>query len=212
MDQNESAKGRFIEAYFFNLERRIKLTKSLYEKQDAKPEALLLCCCYIEGIGNWFYSEQGATETFVRVLRERGDEPFLLSVHPKRLAEALPKNDSRTMGLATSVMTLWGLPPFELLSENDFISRASNSLSSPQLEILEREVWRGTIAALTYGEVRGRLVHSLGAGIPISFDQSTWRGNPAPPIDFQLLYGVLGRIFAYAKQISLSTNKFFGVK
>jgi len=209
---NESAKREFIEAYFSNLEQRIKFTESLYEEQKAEPEALLLCCCYIEGIGNCLYpDETGSTKTFVRVLREHAGEPFLLSVHPRRLAEALPQKDSATAELAELIMNSWGAAPFELLNEDDFIERARVSMSPDQLTALRREVWRGTIAALAYGEVRGRLVHRLGAGIPIGFDQSRWEGGPPPEIDFPLLYRALSRVFEHSRQVSLSSNNWFGI-
>ena len=89
MSKNEAAKRSFIKADFRNLERRIKLTRSL-EEQDAEAEARLLYFCYIEGIGSWLYREQkGPAEIFVRVLREHGGEPFLLSGE-RRVWDSVP--------------------------------------------------------------------------------------------------------------------------
>ena len=89
VDSDQKAKAGFIKAYFDDLAQRSTFLAELAETGHQK-EALLLCCCYIEGIANhlcWPGSRN--KQNFVRVLKEYGGEEVLCRIHPGQLRRSL---------------------------------------------------------------------------------------------------------------------------
>lgn len=62
-----------------------------------------------------------------------------------------------------------------------------------------------------YSNVRSRNVHWLGSAKALVFSQVMFKGNPLPPIDFHVLHKALRTIVVYAREISLNSNKWFGL-
>src|SRR4051812_46272776 len=89
------AKKEFIQAFFDDLEKRIQFTDTLFAEEH-RDEARLLCCVYIEALGNGLEGNTlGGAATFTKVLELYGGEPLLSLIHPKALRESLPyKNAS----------------------------------------------------------------------------------------------------------------------
>lgn len=77
------AKSSFIEAYFADLEEKSRFTLELSENGH-RDEALLLCCTYIETLGDFLYwPHQHSRLNFARLLVEHGDVEALALAHPK---------------------------------------------------------------------------------------------------------------------------------
>lgn len=210
-DQNAQAKQRFMKSFFEAYRKRCDVLPQL--RANGYPnEAMLVCCCYIEGLGNWFYGDERYHRNFVRVLREHGGEDVLWHIHVKPLGESLAdtKRGKAVRALAEKIQPLLAGYQGHLLTEAEVEAAVAGALSSEELERLRKNLWRGTVASVAYAELRSEAVHSLGTPGGIRFGEATFRGAPVPRIDFELLYRALERILGAALEVSLTTGKWFG--
>jgi hypothetical protein len=210
--QDLIAKKGFIEAFFEDLAKKIAFTDDLYSSGH-EDEARLLCCTYIEAIGNGLEDPStGAAECFVRVLEQHGGESVLALIHPKALKESLPYKSVAPADKLALDSAIAGLPPNEALTKPELRSLLAPKISGAALSFLERESWRATVAMIAYGHIRSLGVHWFGSPSALTFSSTTHHGTQLPDVDFALLRRALDRIFAHAKQLSLATNKWFGRK
>lgn len=83
-------------------------------------------------------------------------------------------------------------------------------LKAHELAWIKSELWRGTLAAIAYSRLRIPSVHGFRSVDAVSFEGTTFRGEPVPDIDFEMLHARLRRIAAAARELSLSSGKWFG--
>ncbi len=70
---------------------------------------------------------------------------------------------------------------------------------------LQDNLFKGTIAAISYELIRSELVHDISAG-NITFSETQFKGHPVPDLNFELLYPALWTIFHRLENKSLKTN------
>jgi len=209
-DENEKAKYKFIRAYFDELDRRIIFLEELFRNKH-RNEALLLCCCYIEGLGSSLYwPNEGSCQNFVRVLKEYGEVELFNAIHPKQLLIGFTNAKSRKIKkiaeqLEVPLSEIMG----QLYKENEIIEIVAPILEEEEIKTLKQNLWRGTYAAIAYNRVRCQLVHDLSA-LDVSFDSTTFGDKPVPNIAFPILYQPLKNIFHSVREISLNTATWFG--
>jgi hypothetical protein len=98
----------------------------------------------------------------------------------------------------------------KLYSSQEMIAFLSPSLTKDELIKIEKELWRGTFAAIVYSQMRLPSVHGFGPPDALSFDKTTFKGKQVPPIGFSMMHASLKRIVSATKELSLSTGKWFG--
>jgi hypothetical protein len=213
MNQQDSAdKKFFIEAFFEDLKNRAAFTQEL-EDSGHDNEARLLCCCYIEGLGNWLYQPNTSTaQNFVTALRDHGGEPTLALILPPRLDRALPYK-SASQAIASAVhLTLQSLPLHEALTEAELMAKVGLLIGTDGQKFLSDNLWRGTVANIVYERIRGGGVHWLGSPDTVSFSITKHNGASLPEVDYYMLKAALDRVLVYARTISLETGKWFGTE
>ena len=62
---------------------------------------------------------------------------------------------------------------------------------------------------VAYDQIRGEIVHRLGA-TDIIFQDTTFKGEPVPILDFSSLYSALWEVLKAVKEESLRSNNWFG--
>jgi len=199
-DSRRAGRREFIDAYLSDLDERVQFTDELF-RMGRRQEALLLCCCYIDGLGRGLYygSPGGSHRKFVRIVSELGGLEFLGLIHPRKLMIAL--NSSRDASHQEIRILLDPLlRGTELVTETDFLTRAQPLLMTAQLTKLGSVAWKGTMASLAYGDLRSPVVHALRGPDGISFDRTTYRGQPVPMIDFRVLRQALANILPVVRQ------------
>ena len=78
-----------MDAFFQDLGRRIAFAQELHDQRHDN-EAMLLCCCYIDGLANNLYpDDDGSHRNFVRDIGEYGATEWLTRIHPRQLSESL---------------------------------------------------------------------------------------------------------------------------
>ena len=210
MNEDDAAKREFIIAFFDDLEEKIRFLPELY-RSGRRHEARILCTAYLDGLGNWIYHESvGSSRNFAMVLIDHGEEEVMSLVLPDRLLSSLPWKSAPAETEVELKKCTRALPINQAFSQSDFLDIVESHLTPQQCEWLKLEIYRGTIASIVFTEIRSSNVHWLGSADALSFSKSFHMGHPLPNIDFWMLHRALLKVAAYARDLSLSTNKWFG--
>jgi hypothetical protein len=200
----------FITSFFNDLDKKINFHVELADSGH-KDEAFLLCCCYIDWLGLGFWPNEGSKFSFVRVLKEYGGEEVLSLIHPKMLEEALASLKGKwAKAILPRILPFLQQSCGRVYDQSEMIDLLSPPLAAVEVERLKKELWRGSLAAIVYSWIRSPAIHEFGALNGVSFDHTTFKGEPVPQIGFPILYNCLKRIATVAREISLSTEKWFG--
>jgi hypothetical protein len=209
--EDVAAKREFIAAYFEDLERKVAFLLTLAE-QGHEDEARLLCLVYIDGVANWLnFPNANSPRNFSRALMQHGNDEFFSLVLPQWLLKAVPWNSAPAGLEAALTAAISALPPNEAYQPTEFLDALRQYLNAAQLEWLETELWRGSIANAAYVALRSPGVHELGASHGLSFP-NTFRGHALPRIDLHTLHPALVSLVAHAKRVSEATGDWFGVQ
>ncbi len=204
------AKAEFISAFFDHFEDKVDFAASLYE-QDRKDEAFILVCAYIEGIATYLmWPSESSRANFCRVLLWHGDEPVLALVHPRSLVRAMSGRGSEAALLASKLSALGPRVIDEMRPVAGFLDYVSGSLEPEELDLLRDHIHLDNLASVAHKGFRGAFAHRGSGPKGLVFEESSYRGGPAPQLDFHTLARALSRIVTYARKLSESTNKFFG--
>lgn len=206
------AKRGFIDAYFEERDEKIAFLLSLAE-QGREDEAWLLCLVYIDGLANWLnLPSKDSPKNFCRTLMKHGGNEQLYSlVLPWWLQKAVPWKSAPKDLEARVAVAVAALPPDQGFAPGEFLNGVRPHLSASDLEWLEREVWRGTIANAIYTALRSPGVHYGGVSHGLSFSKTTFQGQVIARIDFESLHPALVSIAAHARKVSEETGDWFGV-
>lgn len=212
-DDNLQAKMNFIKAFFDDLDNKIAFLGDLYSKGH-RDEARVLCSCYIDGLASALYwPEERNNFNFVRALKEYGREHIFPYIHPKLLEDVLLKkaaNSSKWETICKKISPVLQRARGRFYDEQEIINLLSPLLNNSEMGDVEKELWRGTFAAIVYAQVRIPSVHGFGPPNGITFDNTTFKGQQVPSIEFTMLQNSLKRIAAVAKETSMNSKKWFG--
>jgi hypothetical protein len=167
-------------------------------RQGHTDEALILCCCYIEAIGTWFYGPgPNGEETFAKALLRYGENEVFSRINPRRLIDALRKRYGEAQW---SIVQGKVAPAFARFQDRFYpsneITRACRPvLSNEECAVLDNSLWMGTLADLAYGITKCEEVHNGSLTVP---------GCGETVVDFQLFYPALSRIFEKARRLVMS--------
>src|SRR2546425_8104381 len=157
---DQEAKREFIAAYFEERDEKIAFLLTLAE-QGREDEAWLLCLVYIDGLANWLNppSKDSPRNFCQALIKHGGNEPLYSVVLPWWLQKAVPWKSAAKELEARFAAAVATLPPDQGFLPDEFMDAVRPHLSPADLEWLEREVWRGTIANAIYTALRSPGVH-----------------------------------------------------
>lgn len=186
--------AEIIEAAFRAVTERVRFLEDLAEC-GRKSEALTLCCVYIEGLGCWRYGDDkgSSRETFVKVLGEHGRVELLGLIDPSILARCLTgvKGCSE---IAEKVCSRYSGSPIQLLTKNDLLADLRSTLEPFEVEKVQNEAWRGSVAAQLYSHVRNPAIHAFSGPDGIVFSDREFRGERIIFVGFRELYEALQNV------------------
>jgi hypothetical protein len=210
-EEDLEAKQRFIDAYFREVEDRISFLGKLIA-DGRELEAMILTCAYIEGIGNCLSPNcSNSAKNFEYVICKYGNEIVLKLVSPNKLIESLPKGNSKEKLLVKSIDDILGSYKFVLMEKSEVIDILKAGLDPNNLEWINNNIWRGTLANFAYIHIRSAAIKTNLAWSTYSFSKTTYNGNIMDAINFtELLYKALSNIVVSVVEISKSTGKFYG--
>jgi hypothetical protein len=207
---NEVAKREFIEAYFEDLDGKVRFLSEL-GAQGRREEAQLLALVYIDGLANWLKRPSPpSAHNFCDVLIEHGGDLQFALVLPHWLPKRLPW-DNAPKGAPEAIRdALAQVPEYEAQLPEPLLF--SLRLADDHRRWLASEMWRGTLAHAVYVALRCPGVHELASGQGLSFSDTKWQGETLERVGLERLLAALSRISDHARHLSLSTNKWFGVE
>lgn len=207
MDAIYPDKAFMIKAYFDDLEKRIAFLKELHNVNHT-DEALMLCCCYIEALGSRQYHDSNRkAKNYYRILVEFSGNSIFSLVHPKQLKNILNDKNlfKRNFDQIELIIDSFGK---ELIPQKDVIFRFKPVATEEQMNWLDDNLFKGTMAAISYDRVRSDLVHDISTS-NLTFSETTFGGKQVPDMNFDLLYPALIKIFRNLKDMSLKTNTWY---
>lgn len=209
-EEDLRVKLEFIAVYFDALDKRISFIREL-EESDRSTEARLLCCCYIDGLGNNLFPPSSGLPNFVRAIWEYGNDPYWRLMSSTALVRSFPRRNAVEKSVANALASLLGSTVPQFFSETDVTQLLASQLSGDHIARFKQEAWRGSIAGIAYWYLRGRFVHDLGGPSSLTFS-ATYNGMPVEDLTLERLLSALERIASHARKVSLTTNTWFGQK
>lgn len=207
MDEKAAAKAQLIKAYFDDLQNRIAFLAELYE-MGRKNEALMLCCCYIEALGSRQSPEpERKAKNYCSVLAEHGQNEIWRLVHPRQLKNVLASNGlfRDAFDVVEPLIDDFGA---QLIEPEQVRAKLDPAFSGQQRGWIDDNLFKATIAYISYDRIRSELVHDISAP-SISFSETSYKGNPVPDLTFEMLYDSLRHIVNVSQERAISTNKWW---
>jgi len=208
MDSDGTNQSYFIETYFEALQLRIAFLPELYAT-GRECEALMLCCCYIEAIGCRESTNPGSkAKNYCAILSEAGGSETWRLIHPRQLKDVLSTNGLFKEQFSTlePLIDCFGS---QLIDPQELLARLDSSLDEKQRSWIQKNIFKGSMAMISYERIRCELVHDIEADSSISFGKTTYKGNAVPPLDFDAHYSSLKMVVAASQTKAVSTNKFW---
>jgi hypothetical protein len=99
--------------------------------------------------------------------------------------------------------------PHELLEEVVLAAeiRASSLTDREKVKLISN-LWRSSMANISYDYIRNAEVHGPGSG-GLSFDESIYQGKVGVTLDFQMFSNALRTILQRVKEASINTSQWF---
>jgi len=196
-----------IKAYFDDLENRIAFLKELH-KGSHIDEALMLCCCYIEALGSRHYHDSNRkAKNYYRILVEYSENRIFALVHPKQLKNILKDKKLFNQNIDRIEPIVDGFGK-ELIPQQEVICRLEPVATEEQMNWLNDNLFKGTMAAISYDRIRSDLVHDISTS-KLTFSETTFEGKQVPDMNFRLFFSALIKIFKNLKERSLETNTWY---
>jgi len=206
---NAAIKSESIADFFDDAHSRAVHLLDLHAGRPA--EASTLCLVYIDSFSQWLFWPRSQTgRNFVEALVEHGGDPEFALIHPLALTRAFEAMKGHWKDFATRLGGLFPGPAYSLRAKSEFLAEVAPGFTQSEAKLLEAELWRGTIASVVYTRLRNPSVHSFRRAAEISFDSTTYQGEPARPITFQRLHQALLKLIAEARARSMANNQWFG--
>ncbi len=204
------AKRELITAFFGDAEERAAYLLDLHANGRA-AEAATLCLVYIDSFSQWLFWPRSRTgQNFVEALVDHGGDSEFALIHPLAAIRAFETMKGQWKNFATKLRSHFPGPGYSLFEKDDFLTEVTADFSEREAKFLGVELWRGTIASVVYARLRNPSVHSFRRAAEISFDSTTYRGQPARPITFRRLHEALLKIIAEARARSMANDQWFG--
>jgi hypothetical protein len=204
VDEKKEWEKTVIEEYLNYLKEKFDFVSKLKE-MGRKEEPLLLCCCYIEGLGRSYF-RKSSQESFYLALKHFGKQDIFIQIYPKMLWIGFQTKG--LIPLASKIGILLKRAGSRVFTEEEIIELMTNRLSSEEMNLLKSNLWRGSFAAYAYKYLRNPNVHELG-GTEFSFGNLTYKDEPVV-IDFRSLYQAMINVFQEMKKISENTATLLG--
>jgi len=200
-------KQEFIEAFFKEFERKAERLQELWS-QSYVDEAFTLCLVYIDRLASGYYGGKYGRnrENYWRALKELSGNPPFGMIHPLRLVEETKAKCPSATALIESIVAK---KPHELLEEVLLAGEVrASSLTDCEKVKLVSNLWRSSMANISYDYIRNAEVHGPGSG-GLSFDESIYQSKAGVTLDFQVFYDALQTILQRVKEASIKTSQWF---
>jgi hypothetical protein len=205
-----AAKLEIMSHYFDDALRRVSYLSELHKGGHGR-EALTLCLVYIDTFAQWLnYSQNGVGKNFVEALCVHEEFAYFSLIHPEQMIRALSTMKPIWKERARTIRSIFPGPPFELLDRPTFASSLSAAFRTQEIQEIQQEFWRGTIAAVAYFWLRNPSVHNFTTLPSVSFDLTLHQGKEITSLGLATLLPPLKSMIKEARTRSMDTCEWFG--
>jgi len=198
-------------AAFFNDAREGAAFLCALHANGRAPEAFTLCLVYIDSFSQWLFWPRDRTgQNFVEALVDYGGDPDFGLIHPLAVTRAFGAMKDHWKDFGARLHGLFPGPAYSLYGRSEFFTEIAGAFTSQETKLLEAELWRGTIANIAYTRLRNPSVHNFRRAAKLSFDNTTYQGQPARALTFGRLHQALLGLVGEAESRSIANNQWFG--
>ena len=201
-------KQQCINAFFEEFEEKADRLRRLWAESFA-DEAFTLCLIYIDWLASGHYGgKYGQNQkNFCRALKELSNNPLFGMIHPRHLVEETRRN---CPSMASIIESITSRKPQALLDEEKLAKDIrKSSLTDCEKGKLISNLWRASIANISYDRIRNPEVHGPGSG-GLSFDESIYQGKVGVTVGFRAFYDAFRAILLRIREISIKSSQWFG--
>jgi len=219
LEKSDPAKATCIKAYFDDLNKRIENLADLNALDCFRDDALILCLVYIDGLASNYYEGREVNKNFCRALRELSGNALFGKIHAKFLLD--PDNDKYWAGGKTdkdgakakfAVEGLASRGSGDLLDELEVAGQIrSSGVGKEMAQRIVSNLWRSSIAAICYEEMRNGAVHRLGTKT-LTFGETFYEGRLGFKLNFDVLHRALRHISDHIAKESVVKGEWFARK
>jgi hypothetical protein len=203
-----TSKQQFIKCFFDEFRRKVERLEKL-SSDGFNEEAFTLSLIYIDRLASGHYGGKYGQNrrNFWRALKELSDNPLFGMIHPQRLLE---ETRVQYASATLQVESIVSQEPHTLLEEGKLAETIRcSSLTDCEKVGLVSNLWRASIANISYDYIRNAEVHGPGSG-GLSFDHSIYKGQTGVTLDFKTFYDALCAILSRVAEMSIRDSQWFG--
>jgi hypothetical protein len=200
-------KLKCIEAFFGKFKQRVERLEDL-RSQSFEDEAFTLCLVYIDRLASGHYGGRYGQnrKNFWRALKELSGNPLFGMIHPQHL---LGQTKARYPSATSLIESITSRKNRELLEEDKVAEEIrTSSLKDCEKIKLISNLWRVSIANISYDYIRNAEVHGPGSGGQL-FGESVYKGQVGVTLDFETFFDALRSILARVTAMSISSGQWF---
>lgn len=201
-----AAQPDVIDAYWDDVKERVGYLLPLLDA-GRNNEAMTLCATYLEAVAHSLVSANGASAgSFADEAEEHASDPYLTLVHPLQLVRIV----SQLPGLSPSAV--YGLaatfpgPEYRLLYQDQATAIIRATLAPTDAELVERAIWKGTVAYVIYDFVRTQSFKRREGTRSIGLGLAFHEGSVAQSLSVPELVSMLESMVAEARARSHATR------
>jgi len=148
--------AELIDAYWDQVEERVLFLLPLLAA-NRHDEALTLCATYLEGVAHALVSANGpASDSFADETEELASDPYLSLVHPLQLVRIVGTTKGISPSAVHGIAARFPGPGHTLLLQEQAVAAVRETLAPTDAAIVERALWKCTIAYVVYDFIRGQ--------------------------------------------------------
>lgn len=184
-----------IDAYWNDVDERALYVMVLLGA-GRNSEALTLCAAYLEGVAHALVAARVAEPAaYSDETEELASDPYLSLVHPLQLVRVVAVTDGLSKGARLALAQIFPGPDLTLLHPQQALETVRATLTYVESEIVERNLWKCTIAYVIYDFIRGqsfkRREGTRTVGLGAAFHEGTAEYDLSVPELVALLRGMI---------------------
>jgi hypothetical protein len=205
-----AVQAEIIDAYWNDVDERVSYLSALLGA-GRHSEALTLCATYLEAVAHALVSTNAvASEQFADELEEHASDPYLTLVHPLQLVRMAAQLNGLSPSALHGLNAIFPGPEHTLLHQSQALDIVRSTLAYPDATLIERSIWKGTIAYVVYDFIRTQSFRRREGALTVGLGTAFREGVPMQGLSVPELVSLLHSMVAEARARSLATGQLPG--
>lgn len=202
-----AVQAEIIDAYWDDVDERVSYLSALLGA-GRHNEALTLCATYLEAVAHALVSTNAvASEQFADELEEHASDPYLTLVHPLQLVRMAAQLNGLSPSALHGLNAIFPGPEHTLLHQSQALDIVRSTLAYPDATLIERSIWKGTIAYVVYDFIRTQSFRRREGALTVGLGTAFREGVSMQGLSVPELVSLLHSMVAEARARSLATGQ-----